>query len=646
MDDLLGQFLIEGRELVEQASEDLLELERRPAASEVVDSAFRAFHTLKGSTGLFDLAPLGAILHAAEDLLGLLRDGRATADASVLDALMACLRQTERWLNAIEADGGLPADAPQAAAALAARLRATQEESAPQALSTNAVGPAEWTRALLEPPLDGAGPFVAVRYTPPAEAYFHGDDPLAIARSAPGLARLVAGPREPWGPLEDYDPFACNLVLTALYDAPLAEVRAAFRFVADQAEFSEVANTAGAEEVVQPTFGGGGQRTLRVEAERVDRLAAVVDELVVAKNALAHLAARASGAGAEIGFVRDLGAAQINLDRLIGRLHGSVTRIRLVPLSPLFRRFSRLVREMAGSLGKDVEFRLRGEDVEVDKAVVDGLFDPLLHLLRNALDHGVEPAAERQAAGKPARASLVLSARASGDQVLVEVSDDGRGLNPERIRKAAVQRGLVGPEAAASLSDADAIDLVFAPGFSTAAQVSEVSGRGVGMDAVRSAVSALGGRVSLQSHPGEGTVVQLSLPLSLVLTRIMVVEAAGERFGAPLDSIIETARIPADRLAPIRAGRAFVLRDQAIPVLPLAELLGLPSGPVDGELNVLIVQAGAEPVGVLVDAFGERLDAPLRATNGLLTGLPGVLGATLLGDGQVLMVLDLPELIG
>lgn len=649
MDELLEQFLIEGRELVEQASADLLALERAPRSAEHLDSAFRAFHTLKGSTGFFDFAPMGRVLHDAEDVLGAFRSGEADVDGATLDALLACIGQTERWLDRIEHDGALPADAAEAADQLSARLR---QAGGGEAGPTAGESTPEWAAGLAAKAPAASAQLVAVRYAPSPQAYFRGDDPLAVIRTAPGLVHLEAEPREPWGALDDYDPFACNLVLSALFDAPLADVRAAFRFVADEASLAAVAAPdapAAPEAIAEPAAdaaGAAAARTLRVDAERIERLAAVVDDLVVTKNAIAHLAARAADGEASAAFAREFTAAHAALDRLATRLHGSVTRLRLVPLAPLFRRFARLVRDTAAELGRDVDFRLQGEEVEVDKRIVDGLFDPLLHLLRNALDHGVEPPAERRAAGKAPRAIVLLSARAVGDQVLVEVTDDGRGIDANRIRAVAVGRGLLSDAAAAALSDEEAIDLVFTPGFSTAREVSAVSGRGVGMDAVRSAVSALGGRVSLRSRPGLGSTVQLTLPLSVVLTRIMIVEVAGERFGAPIDSIVETARVDPSRLIPIRAGYAFTLRDQAIPVLWLADLLGLPRSERGGELKVLVLEAGGERIGVAVDALRERIDAPLRATNGLLTGLPGVVGATLEGDGRVLMVLDLQELIG
>ncbi|WP_191059865.1 chemotaxis protein CheA, partial [Geminicoccus harenae] len=324
-----------------------------------------------------------------------------------------------------------------------------------------------------------------------------------------------------------------------------------------------------------------------------------------------------------------------------------VVSVRLVPMTPLLRRFPRLVRETAASLGKEVELVVEGDEVEVDRSVLDGLFEPLTHLLRNAVDHGVEPAEQRRRAGKPARASLRLVARQAGDHVVIEVADDGRGIDPATIRRVAAERQVMGSEALASLPDDAVLDLVFRPGFSTASAVTDVSGRGVGMDAVRTAIGQLGGKVALASQPGLGTTVRLTLPVNLVLAKVLLVSCAGETYGVPMDSVVETARIPKDRLLPVRAGLVFFLRDQAVPLLPLADLLHVP-GSVERQEDqlALVIRAGPNLVGIGVDGFLGHTDVLLRPMTGLLATMPGVLGTTILGDGRVMMVLDPVELAG
>jgi two-component system chemotaxis sensor kinase CheA len=642
-DELLDIFVTEGRELLDQAGQDLLALEQAPDDMGALESLFRAVHTLKGSAGLVGFDAMGGLFHAAEDRLADVRRGDRNLDPALVQGLLAAVWQTERWLEAVAARGALPGDADAEAAELAAAFAtgAATEATAPVAPAAAA---AAWAHALLTPRPETPGPYVAFRYAPRPDSYFAGDDPTAIVAGAPGLLRLEVEPREPFGDLAAYDPFRCNLILSGLSAAPLADVRAAFRLVAGEVEVAELAP---GDDDATPARATAAVRTLRVEGARVDALAAAVDELVVAKNALAHLTRRATAA-ADPATARALAAAQADLDRRVGRLHDDVTRLRLTPLAPLFRRFPALVRQTAATLGKQVRLVLAGEDVEVDKSIADGLFEPLLHLLRNAVDHGVEPVRGRAEAGKPAAATVRLAARPAGDEVVIEVSDDGRGLDLARVRRVAQARGLGDAATIAALSDAEAAELIFRPGFSTAAAVTDLSGRGVGLDAVRAAVAALGGRTEIHSTPGAGTRIALRLPLRVRLARLMVVEAGGESFGVPLEDVVETARVPASRLTAVRAGRALVWRDQPAPLLSLSDLLRLPAAAANedaDELKLMIVQTGGELTAIAVDAFGARIEAPLRPLSGLLAAVPGLVGTTLMGDGRVLMVLDMAELV-
>jgi two-component system chemotaxis sensor kinase CheA len=420
-----------------------------------------------------------------------------------------------------------------------------------------------------------------------------------------------------------------------------AEIEAAFRFVSDQVEVVEL----GAHEPVARIEGEGPRRTLRVDAERIDRLADLADDLVIAKNGLADLAAQAEQLQGGQALSQALKGRQAQLDRLVGDLHATIGKARLVPLGAMFGRFPRLVREIARSLDKTVTLETTGGEVEVDKAIVDGLFEPLVHVLRNALDHGVEPASQRRASGKSDVATIRLSARVEADQVVIEVSDDGAGVDPAGVREVAVRRGLLTSEAADALEDDAAVDLIFTPGFSTAAQVSALSGRGVGMDVVRDAALRLGGKVAVRSVKGQGATIRFVLPVTMVLTKVMVVTCGAERYGLALDTVIETTRVSADRIVAVRAGRAFLLRDQVTPLVDLGVLVGAAAPKEKAAERVIVARVQGELVGFAVDAIIDRMDAAVRPMTGLLAGAPGVLGATLLSDGAVLMILDLAELI-
>lgn len=623
-DELLEQFLIEGRELAARGVTTLAALMQDGAASGALDDLFRTMHTLKGSAALFDLPELTALLHAMETRLeAARRDGRlASTDAMAVER---ALDIAEAWLDALDQDGA-PSD----------RLRQEARDFGAAARDEWETPAGDWARDLVRG-VEASGPMVAIRYRPSPDAYFRGDDPLAILRGVPGLLKLsldVPSPPEP------YDPFHCVLHILAVAQAPLPDVRAAVRLVADQVELAAVEAAPGA----APTPLGLVLRSLRVDAERLDHMAALIDELVIAKNALLHQTALLAAAAGDHGRTRELANSQAVVERVVTGLHAAVTDLRLVALSHVFGRLPRQVRDIADALGKDVELSITGERVAVDKSVVEKLFEPLLHLVRNAIDHGVEPPDERGRKGKRERALLTIAARTRGDEVTIDVTDDGRGIDVAKVKALAVGRGVVDEEMAAGLTDAAAANLIFAPGFSTASALTEISGRGVGMDAVRAAVTQIGGRILLENRPGQGLSIRLVLPAHVVLTKILVVKTGGERFGVPLESVAETHRVRADHVTAIRAGRAYVRRDNVIPLLRLSDLLGVGGSADGGTFPVLKVRAAGEDIGIQIDEIAERVEAPLRPMGGLLADYPGVLGTVLQGDGQVLLVLDLAEL--
>jgi two-component system chemotaxis sensor kinase CheA len=395
-----------------------------------------------------------------------------------------------------------------------------------------------------------------------------------------------------------------------------------------------------AREAVEPAARG-----LRIDVERIDALVSLTGELTIAKNALAHAARLARDGVDPAALALVLKDQYTVMDRLVSELQRSVLNIRVLPLRHVFQRFPRLVREMVVSLGKPARLVTDGDATEADKAIVENLFEPLLHVMRNALDHGIEGAAARTAAGKPPSATISLRARRQGDRVIVEVADDGGGVDLARVRAVAVDRGVASAAEVAELSDQAVVDLIFAPGFSTAEAISSLSGRGVGMDAVRSAVARLGGDVSVASRRGEGTTVRFVLPFTVMMSPVMTVESGGQLFGIPLEAVLETLRVPREAITPVGAARAFVLRNRTVPLIDLADVLGEDLRATSGDARVVVVTAGGQVGALEVDRLGERMDVMLRPMEGLLAGTPGIAGTTLLGDGRVLIVLDLLSLL-
>lgn len=385
-------------------------------------------------------------------------------------------------------------------------------------------------------------------------------------------------------------------------------------------------------------------RTLRIDEEQIDALVRLAGELTVVNNAIGHVVKLAqAGDLSALNVLKDRHQA---LQHLVGELQRSVLRLRVRPLRTVLQRFPRLVREMSSATGKAVRMVIEGDDTEADKAIVEMLFEPLLHLVRNAVDHGVEAQASRVAAGKDATATLRIKAQRAAEQVLIDVSDDGAGIDVARVREIALSRGLISNEQLPAMTQAEALELIFTPGFSTTSQVTKVSGRGVGMDVVRRAVKRIGGHVSVASVLGKGTDVRLSLPFSVLMTHVMTVEAGGQMFGLPLEAIIETIRVPRAAISRVGTAPAVVLRDRTLPLIDLASVLGMDARRVDDSEATLVVAASNGEWGAfLVDRIVERLDLMLKPLEGLLAGTPGIVGTTLLGDGQVLLVLDVAEML-
>ncbi|HEY4407610.1 MAG TPA: chemotaxis protein CheA [Xanthobacteraceae bacterium] len=768
MNPLHEQFITEARELVQQATDDLIALDREGPTPERIDRVFRAFHTLKGSAGIVELPAMGLMLHAAEDLLAALHAGHVAADSAVVDQGLACLDQVSQWVDEFEVHATLPTDAAEAARVMAERLRAllpgngSEPEAAshgPLAASVAGALPA-WISDLVDSqsaPIAralGERPRAlwAISYEPHTGCFFNGDDPVGMMRQVPDLLAFRIEPREAWHGLADLDPYVCNLRLRAISGGDRAELARIFRLVPDQvrivevpaealrpgqemaaaagdssglirsiiaeqqasirassgeedfagrvgaaarsaanalrhgrrgdwAERIELAGAAALSQrdaasllsaldealasmrdhsaaddhasVSEPADSPAGEaaarpalRLLRVDEVKIDALVNMAGELIVAKNGLAHLARRVQDTLGDRSLADAVDREHETIERLAGDLHAAILQLRMVPLAQVLRPFPRLVRDMSQRLHKKVALTTRGETAEADKAIVDRLFEPLLHLVRNALDHGIEGPEERRAAGKHEVASIAIQASRSGDRFVAEVIDDGRGIDPAAIRRKARERKLMAEDELAALSDEQVIDLIFLAGFSTAVEISDISGRGVGMDVVRTTVEQIGGRVSVTSAVGAGTTVRLDLPLNIALSRIMVVETGGQSFGVPMDAVTETVRLTPDRIRQIKSNNGFVWRDRVVPICPLAELMKLPGKPSGLEAKLLIVaEAGGKLAALEVDAIGDRLDIVLKPMQGLLAGAKGYSGTTLLGDGRVLLVLDLKEML-
>lgn len=398
----------------------------------------------------------------------------------------------------------------------------------------------------------------------------------------------------------------------------------------------------------EDTSAAAASKTLKVDQEKIDRLMNLIGEMVVAKNALPYLANRAEAVFGVRELAREIKAQYAVINRVAEEMQDTIMQVRMMPVSFIFQRFPRMVRDISRKLGKEVELVLEGEATEADKNIIESLSDPLIHIVRNSLDHGLEQPDVRLAAGKPAAGKLLIRASQESDKVLIEIIDDGKGINPDIIKHKAYEKGLIDEATLERISDQEAVNLIFAAGFSTAEVISDLSGRGVGMDVVRSAIERVNGTVGIESEVGKGTRIYLSLPLSMAVTNVMIIESDKQIFGVPMDMVVETVRVPRAQLRTIKQKQTTVLRGRIVPLLSLNDLLArnveqLPNE--DDEFATLIVRVHGEHVGILVDDFRETVDIILKPMTGILGGLSGYSGAALLGDGSVLMVLNPRELI-
>ena len=615
MNEFLEQFVLESRELVAQATADLLALEKSPHDSARLDGVFRAFHTLKGGAGIVDFLAMAQALHATEDGLSGVRSGEQAMTPPLVSDCLACLDQVLQWLDVIERTGELPADPQGAAAAIATRFASAASLDAANALSATAISILEAQMVLVAE--------VAPRVLEGCLA--------SAGRVAANVLRGAGRDTQ------------AGLVLRALESNAPGERQRELREAIEEALRGASPARGPAPRPASEPEPLQQARTLRIDTGRIDALVNLTGELIVAKNSIGHAAALIDREAPQLGAV--LKPRFAVLQRLMGEMQHAVLGMRVLPLDHAFQRFPRLLREISAELGKRAELVVEGGETEADKVIVENLFEPLVHVMRNAIGHGIEDAAQRAALHKPAAATIRLAARREGEHVVVEVSDDGRGIDAARIREIARERGLFAEEALAAMSDEEVVDIIFEPGFSTAATVTGLSGRGVGMDAVRMAVGRLGGRVRVESRPGLGTTVRFMLPFSVMMTPIMVVEVGGQAFGIPLDAVVETLRVPASRISPVGTAEVVVLRDRTVPLLSLAQALEVRHDDVDeAEVTLVVVKVEGHLGALRVDRVGERMEVMMKPLEGLLAGMPALAGSTLLGDGGVLLILDLGAL--
>ena len=675
-DELLQDFLVEAGEILEQLNEQLVDLEQSPDDKEMLNAVFRGFHTIKGGAGFLNIDPMVVLCHRSEDVFNLLRNGERQVTPELMDTVLPVLDILNAQFEALRAgedpeaaDPGLisrleaiikgetpvpkaadnkPAvtEVPEAEQAKAdGELDITDEEfeslldalQSPQGnASEQQAAPAggksapagdeiseDEFEALLDE-LHGKGKFNAEVKTDDAAAPPATDEPAAVHTDSDEISE-----DEFESILDDIHgkgKFETNKVANGVAEGKPAPVK-------------KPVAAAVATEAKKQEKPPAQETTVRVDTKRLDDIMNMVGELVLVRNRIDRLG---NSSGNE-----ELLKAVANLDLVTTDLQMAVMKTRMQPIKKVFGRFPRVVRDLARSLKKEIRLEMIGEETDLDKNLVEALADPLVHLVRNAVDHGVEMPEERKAAGKTPEGTVVLTAAQEGDHILLTIEDDGKGMDPQALRDKVVEKGLMDTEAAARLDNKEAFNLIFMPGFSTKEQISDISGRGVGMDVVKTRIAQLNGTVEIDSELGKGTRLSIKLPLTLAIMPTLMVQLEKQLFALPLVNVNEIFHLDLTKTNVVDGQLCVVIRDRTLPLYYLRRWLvrGYDNAQLPAEGHVVVVQSGTQRVGFLVDELIGQEEVVIKPLGALLHGTAGLAGATITGDGGIAIILDIPGLM-
>lgn len=720
-EEILQDFLVEAGEILEQLSEQLVELESRPDDANLLNAIFRGFHTVKGGAGFLQLHELVECCHIAENVFDILRKGERHVDSELMDVILEALDAVNGMFSEVRDRAPITAATPELLAALARLAEPADTSAAPvaaaapepvveaepdvtdsefeqllnslSAVKAEAEAPAapaaevaaptseDITDAEFESLLDqlhGKGQFAADAVAPAAapeapaasantditddefEALLdqlHGKGTF-VADALPEVAATAAAPAASAAPADD------GLISDHEFESLLDELHGKGKFseVAPAAAVATAAPVAtkAAAPVAKPAPAPAAaaapaparaaaapvadkpaseaETTVRVDTARLDDIMNMVGELVLVRNRLVRLGLSSGDEAMQ--------KAVSNLDVVTADLQTAVMKTRMQPIKKVFGRFPRLVRDLARQLKKEINLELVGEETDLDKNLVEALADPLVHLVRNAVDHGVETPEEREASGKSRNGKVILAAEQEGDHILLSITDDGKGMDPAILRNIAVKRGVMDKDAADRLTDTECYNLIFAPGFSTKTEISDVSGRGVGMDVVKTKISQLNGSINIYSTKGQGSKIVIKVPLTLAIMPTLMVMLGNQAFAFPLVNVNEIFHLDLSRTNVVDGQEVVIVRDKALPLFYLKRwLVASAKHEEQREGHVVILSVGTQRIGFVVDQLVGQEEVVIKPLGKMLQGTPGMSGATITGDGRIALILDVPSML-
>jgi two-component system chemotaxis sensor kinase CheA len=684
-EEILQDFLIEAGEILEALSEQLVELENDPENTELLNAIFRGFHTVKGGAGFLSLTELVDACHGAENVFDTLRNQQRSVTSSLMDVILKALDAINEMFTQVQNKTPLSPAEPSLLAELhrlsqpegqtesvAENAFATADENIPSADSNSSdeMSEDEFERLLDE--LHGSGvkkasaPVVeqSITFSSGSSNDISDDEFESLLDELHGQGTFSPAVTPAYVSTEnsvnsasadeiDDDDF--ESLLDELHGknqrpkAPATAKPAAAVTAVAKAVSAPATNNTGVKPAINQISASAdkkavqakpaqGETTVRVDTKRLDQIMNMVGELVLVRNRLASLGMTKED--------EELTKALSNLDAVTTDLQGAVMKTRMQPIKKVFGRFPRVVRDLARSLNKEIKLILKGEETDLDKNLVEALADPLVHLVRNSVDHGIEAPDIREAAGKPREGVVLLSASQEGDHILLTIRDDGAGMNAEKLKEIAIKRGVLDADAAARMSDKEAFSLIFAPGFSTKTEISEVSGRGVGMDVVKTKITQLNGSISIDSEMGIGTILEIKVPLTLAILPTLMVVIGKQTFALPLAVVNEIFHLDLTKTNVVDGQLTIIVREKSIPLFYLDQWLVRNYVEKSQELgHVVIVQLGNQKVGFVVDSLIGQEEVVIKPLDRLLNGTPGMAGATITSDGGIALIIDVPNML-
>ncbi len=578
--EFLEDFLAEVTEILEQLNQDLVELEERPDDLDLLNKIFRAAHTMKGTSSFMGFEKMTTVTHRMEDILNILRKGEGKLTPEIMDVVLEAVDVVEQIVE---------------------NIRETQEE-----------GDVDITEI--------------VKKLEDAYAKLTGQK----QEEAPAEEEVVIGGGKPPSKeeLEAFDREIQELLKKEMEkeQEPKAKAKKEKKPAAHDKKEKK------------------GDTTIRVDVSRLDALMNLVGELVLGRNRLLRITQQLVSRYEGDELVEALSETMDQVDFITTDLQMAVMKTRMVPIARVFNRFPRVVRDLARELKKEVKLIIEGEDTELDRSIVEEIGDPLVHLVRNAIDHGIEPPEEREFLGKPRQGTLKLSAYHEGNHIVILVEDDGRGIDIEKIKKKALEKGLVTEAEIAKMSEKDILNLIFLPGFSTAERVTDVSGRGVGMDVVKTNIEKLNGTIEINTELGKGTQIVIKIPLTLAIIQSLLVQVGDEIYAIPLVSVVEAVKISTEEIQFVEGQEIIILRDSVLPLVELSKVFNIPTTRDEKSIYVVVLSIGEKRFGLIVDRLIGQEEIVIKSLGNYLSNVPGISGATIMGDGRVTLIIDVAGL--